>query len=426
MRRQITGLWQNPDFIKLWVGQAISAFGSHITWQALPLTALLLLAASPTELGFLTAAGTAPVLMFGLVAGVWVDRLPRRPIMIAADLGRTVLLGSIPLAAIFGILTMSQLFVVASLAGLLTVFFDIADQSYLPSLVEHEHIMEGNSKISASLSLAEITGPPVGGLVVQLITAPFAIAVDAISFLVSALCISLIRKPETRPEAPEQTQPVLREAFEGLRVVFNDPILRVLAFCDIQRTFFGNFIGTLYMIFIIRELQMPIWVSGVLVGVGGISSLAGSVVAQRLTRRFGVGKIIIWSAIITSAITFLIPLAGGPFWLAFTILLISQAGDVGWTVFFINQTSLRQSVTAEHQLGRVNASVYFLAGVAGLLGAIAGGVLGDLIGIRTTLLVAVTGYLLAVFWLIFSPVRNLEVLPERPRPVEQVAGIAPD
>ncbi len=426
MRRQITGLWQNPDFIKLWVGQAISAFGSHITWQALPLTAMLLLAASPTELGFLAAAGTAPVLVFGLVAGVWVDRLPRRPIMIAADLGRTVLLGSIPLAAIFGTLTLLQLFVVASLTGLLTVFFDIADQSYLPSLVEHEHIMEGNSKISASRSLAEITGQPVGGLLVQLITAPFAIAVDAVSFLVSALCISLIRKPETRPEAPEQTQPILREAFEGLRVVFNDPILRVLAFCDIQRTFFGNFIGTLYIIFIIRELQMPIWVSGVLVGVGGISSLAGSVVAQRLTRRFGVGKILIWSAIITSAITFVIPLAGGPFWLAFTILVISQAGDAVGTVFFINQTSLRQSVTAEHQLGRVNASIYFLAGVAGLLGAIASGVLGDLIGIRTTLLVAVTGYLLAVFWLIFSPVRKLEQLPERPRPVEQVAGIAPD
>lgn len=423
MNRRITGLWRHPDFMKLWVGQAISAFGSHITWQALPLTAMLILAASPTELGLLAAAGTAPVLFFGLVAGVWVDRLPRRPIMIAADLGRAVLLGSIPLTAIFGLLTMPQLFIVAGLTGLLTVFFDVADQSYLPSLVEHEHIMEGNSKISASRSLAEITGQPIGGLLVQLITAPFAIAVDAASFLVSALCISLIRKPEKRPEAPEENQPMLQEALEGLRVVFKDSILRVLAVCDVQRTFFGNFIGTLYMIFIIRELQMPVWVSGVLVGVGGISSLLGSVVAQRLTRRFGVGKILIWSAIITSVITFLIPLAGGPFWLAFSILVINQAGDVGWSVFFINQTSLRQSVTAEHQLGRVNASVYFLTGVAGLLGAIAGGVLGDLIGVRATLLLAVTGYLLGVGWLIFSPVRSLDQLPERPRPVEHFVEV---
>lgn len=418
MGRRITGLWRHPDFMKLWVGQAISAFGSHITWQALPLTALLILGAGPTELGLLAATGTAPVLFFGLMAGVWVDRLPRRPIMIVADLGRALLLGSIPLAAIFGLLTLPHLFVVAGLTGLLTVFFDVADQSYLPSLVEHEHIMEGNSKISASRSLAEITGQPIGGLLVQLITAPFAIAVDAVSFVVSALCISLIRKPETKPAAPEKSQPALQEALEGLGVLFKSAILRPLALCDIQRTFFGNFIGTLYMLFVIQELQMPVWVTGVLVGIGGISSLVGSVIAQPLTRRFGIGRSLIGSAVVTAVVTFLIPLAGGPFWLAFGLLVLSQAADIVYSVYFINQTSLRQSVTAPHQLGRVNASAYFLSGVAGLLGAVGGGILGDLLGLRATLFVAVTGYLLAALWLIFSPVRQLETLPESPAPVE--------
>ncbi|MBN9391246.1 MAG: MFS transporter [Chloroflexi bacterium] len=423
---QVRGsLWRQPDFVKLWVGQAISNFGSHITWQALPLTAMLVLGAGPTELGLLAATGTAPVLFFGLVAGVWVDRLPRRPVMIVADLGRMVLLGSIPVAAFFSALTIIQLFVVAALTGLLTVFFDVADQSYLPSLVEREHIMEGNSKITASKSLAEITGQPIGGVLVQVLTAPFAIAVDAASFLVSALCIGLIRKPENRSTEPEEAQPMLREALEGLQVVFKNKIQRALVLSEVQRAFFGSFIGTLYMIFIIRELQMPVWVSGVLIGVGGISSLAGSVIARRLTGRIGIGKSLIWSALLTSLITMLIPLAAGPFWLAFGLLVISQAGDIGWSIYLINQTSLRQSITPERQLGRVNASLYFLEGVAGLVGAVLSGGLGDLIGVRTTLFVAVAGFLAALGWLYFSPVRHLKELDEISPPLENLekAGV---
>jgi predicted MFS family arabinose efflux permease len=425
MERRKAGLWHQPDFMKLWVGQAISAFGSHITWQALPLTAMLILAASPTELGLLVAAGTAPVVVFGLVAGVWVDRLRRRPLMIAADLGRAFLLGSIPVAALFGWLSMAQLFIVTGLTGTLTLLFDVADQSYLPSLVEHEHIVEGNSKISASRSLAEITGQPAGGLLVQLITAPFAIAIDAVSFIISALCVSLIRKPEKKPGSLEQPQPVIQEALEGLRVVYNNDILKALALCEIQRTFFGEFIGTLYMIYIIRELQMPVWVTGVLVGVGGISSLLGSVIAERITRRFGIGKTLIGAAIITAAINALIPLSGGPFMAAFTILLLSQSGDAAWSISFINETSLRQAVTAGHQLGRVNATVYFLVGGAALVGAIGGGILGDLIGVRPTMWLAVGGTLLAGLWLIFSPVRQLVQLPENNPTVEELTTIAP-
>jgi len=168
---------------------------------------------------------------------------------------------------------------------------------------------------------------------------------------------------------------------------------------------------------------MPVWVSGVLVGVGGISSLVGSVFARRLTSRFGVGKSLIGSALITSLITLLIPIAAGPFWLAFGLLVLSQAGDFGWSVFLINQTSLRQSITTERQLGRVNAGVYFLAGVAGLVGSILSGVLGDLIGVRATLFVAVAGFLTALGWLYFSPVRHLNEIPEQSGPVEEAAKV---
>jgi MFS family permease len=411
--------------MKLWVGQTISAFGSHITWQALPLTALLLLSANTTQLGLLAAIETVPVILFGLMAGVWVDRLRRRPIMILADLGRAVLLGSIPLAAAFGVLSMAQLFVVAGLAGTLTVFFDIADQSYLPSLVEPAHLLEGNSKLSASRSLAELTGQPAGGVLVQLITAPLAIGADALSFLVSALCLGLIRKKESRPVATVERQSVKREALEGLRIVFSQPVLRALVLSDFQRIFFGSFMGALYLPFILRELQMPVWATGVLVGIGGVSSLAGSLLAERVSRRFGTGQIMIGSALVTGLINLLVPLASGPVWLAFGILVVGQLGDIGWSLLYINQTSLRQSVAAAHQLGRITASSQFVVGGAMLAGVVVGGALGDVIGLRLTLLVGMAGMLLAVGWLFFSPVRHLgRLTPVPAEPAEPLVELS--
>lgn len=408
---RFTGLWRHSDFMKLWAGQTISAFGSHITWQALPLTAVLVLAASPTELGLLAAIEAAPVLLVGLLAGAWVDRRRRRPIMIGCDLGRALLLASIPLAAIFGALSMAQLYLVAGLTGVLTVFFNVADRSYLPTLLPREELVEGNSKLSASSSIAEITGQPFGGLLVQLITAPFAIAADALSFLLSAFCINLIGKPEPQPAPPEQRENLVREALEGLRFVFGNLSLRALTFCSMQRSFFGNFIGPLYMVFVIRDLQMPVWVTGVLVGIGGISSLLGAALASCLTQRLGIGKALIGSCLLVSLLAFLIPLAGGPLWLALGLMILSQLGDAGWAIFHIGETSLLQALAPEHQLGRVNASNHFLTGGLALFGAILGGALGDLIGVRATLLVAVVGLLLSVFWLVYSPIRQTRQLP---------------
>ncbi len=190
------GLWRHPDFMKLWAGQTISELGSRITRDGVPYTAVIVLNAPASQMGFLTAVGAASVLLFGLLAGVWVDRFRRRPIMIAADLARAVILASIPIAAYAHRLSMAQLYVVIALAGFCTVFFDVAYQSYLPSLVERENLLEGNSKLAMSASAAEIAGPSLTGILVQLITAPIAILFDAISFLISAASVILIRKPE--------------------------------------------------------------------------------------------------------------------------------------------------------------------------------------------------------------------------------------
>ncbi len=409
MRNHFTGLWQHSDFMKLWIGQSISSFGSKISREALPLTAVLVLAASPTELGLLAALAVAPILMIGLVAGVWVDRVRCRPLMIASDLGRAVLLGSIPVAAVFGALSMSQLYVVAILVGTLTVFFDLADQSYLPSLIERENLLEGNSKLGASAAVAEIGGPALGGILVQLITAPFAIMLDALSFLASALCLGLIRKAEPRPTPPEGTQSMAREAFEGVRVVVNQPILRAIALSNGQSSFFGSFFAALYTLYAIRELKLSAGILGILIGIGGISALAGALLAEKITQRFGPGRTLIGALLFNCGMNFLIPLAqvGGPLLVAIAFLGVAQLGDIGGTIYAINERSLRQTIIPDQQLGRANAAMHVWAGGMALLGALVGGLLGGLMGMQLTLLVAASGGLLSILWLLFSPIRRL-------------------
>src|SRR5438105_11611746 len=190
------GLWRHPEFVKLWTGQTISRFGSEISQLAIPLAAALVLDASPAQMGLLSAFEFAPFLLLSLFAGVWVDRVRRRPVLIVADIGRAVILGSIPVAAVLGVLRIEQLYVVGLLTGVLTVFFDVAYQAYLPVLVSREHLVEGNSKLEVSRSVAQILGPGVAGALVQIITAPFAVAIDAASFIASALCLLPIRSPE--------------------------------------------------------------------------------------------------------------------------------------------------------------------------------------------------------------------------------------
>jgi MFS family permease len=281
MKRFAKGLWTNPDFVKIWAGQTISHMGNGITGIALPLTAVLVLSATPAQMGILSAFSGASVLVFGILAGVWVDRLRRRPILIVADLGRAILLATIPLAALIGVLHLTQLFIVAALVGILTVFFNVANQSFLPSLVPQEQIVEANSKLAMSVSLAEIGGPALAGPLVQLIGAPLAILCDAVSFLVSTLSIGLIRMRELPPVPSKSRQSIWRESIDGLRMIREHELLRSLAISTILFEFFGNFIATLYVLYIVRELHLPPIIIGFLIATGGVSAFIGTLVAQR-------------------------------------------------------------------------------------------------------------------------------------------------
>ncbi|HZT43359.1 MAG TPA: MFS transporter [Chthonomonadaceae bacterium] len=240
MRRYRTGLGNHPDFLKLWLGRTVSHFGSHITSLALALTAVLWLKATPVQMGLLAATGNAAILLFGLLAGVWVDRLRRRQILIATDLGRAVALASIPVAAMGGWLSLAQLYLVGALTGVQSVFFDVADRSYLPTLVSREQLLEANAKLHASEAVAEVSGQALAGILVQWLSAPIAILLDSLSYVFSALCLGLIRTPEPPPIASEERERAWREGITGLRVVLRNPFLRALAASESFREFFGG------------------------------------------------------------------------------------------------------------------------------------------------------------------------------------------
>ena len=404
-------LWRHPDFLKLWTGQTISELGSRITREGLPLTAVLVLGAQPEQMGFLAATGAASVLLFGLLAGVWADRIKRRPIMITADLLRAALLATIPAAAFAHRLSMAQLYVVIALAGFCTVFFDVAYQSYLPSLVEREDLVDGNSKLAQSSAIAEIVGPGLTGVLVQLITAPIAILFDAISFLVSAVSVWLVRKPEAGGQLRNHRH-LREETIAGLRFIFGHPLLRPLACFSACGFFCFGFMGTLYVLYTIRDLRMPPAALGVVIAVGGVGAMLGATLAPWVARILGVGRTFIGTMVAVVISYTLIVLAHGPVPMAMSFLVVQQLfGDMGFAIFNVNELSLRQTVAPADVLGRVNAAMQLLTRGIYPLGALAGGALAQNIGIRATLAVAVAGTALSIVWLLASPLRRLREVP---------------
>lgn len=402
-------LWQHRDFVKLWLGLSISKFGTRL--DALTFVALITLGASPAQLGWLGVAISAPVLFVALFAGVWVDRLRRRPVMIVADVGRALLLGSIPLAALFGVLTLAQVFIVAALAGVLAIFFDIANHSHLPTLVEREQIVEGNSKLEGSGEVVELIAPAAGGGLVQLLTAPIAVLVDALTFLCSAVSVAFIRTPEPEPVRNTDEENIWREIGEGLHILLRSKILRALTFKAMTDNFFGaGFFGTLYTYYALNELHLSPLVIGLLIGAGGAGGIIGAVFAERFALRYGVGRTLIISA--TVLIPFpLTPLAFGPLPLVIAMMLASQFfGDIMQAIYGITEVSLRQSLIPNRLIGRVAASNQFLSGGLIPFGAIAAGLLATLISARWSLLVADAGMAIGAISLIFSPLRNLQTV----------------
>lgn len=411
MRPALSGLWRHRNFRTLWAGETVSLFGSQITVLALPLTAVLTLHATPAQMGVLSALQFAPFLLIGLFAGVWVDRVRRRPLMLMADLGLAALLGTVPVAAWLGVLHIELLYVVGLLTGVLRVFFDVSYQSFLPALVGPEDLVEGNSKLGVSASLAQVAGPGVAGTLVQLLTATTAILGDAASFLVSALCLASIHVSEAVPPASDRRR-LWAELAEGVRTVSANPMLRGIAGCSSTNNFFGYVIQPLFVLYATRTLHFTPGMLGLVFGASGVGALVGAVVAARAAHARGLGRVIIGGITVGSLPWLVLPLVGGERGQAVTLLAVAWfVVGLGGTVYNINQLSLRQTLIPDRLLGRTNATMRFLVWGTIPLGSLLGGVLAERLGVQRTLALGAGGVLLGVPWVLFSPLRTLRTAP---------------
>ncbi len=406
-------LWRNHAFVRVWGAATISIFGSLVTRIALPLAAILVLGSGAIEVALLRSVELIATLIFGLVAGAWVDRLRRRPVLIWADLGRAALLGSIPIAFGLGVLTYWQLLIVSGLASILTTFFDAADNAYLPTIVERNQLVGANGALAASGSASEFTAFGISGFLVQLFTAPFAIAIDAISFVVSAVLLATIHREEAPPPPREDREPVLTEIRDGLRLVRHDPVLRAFVGAQMALHALWGIFGATWFLFVLEELHLGAAVLGVVAGVGGFSSFIGAIVATRATVRWGVGPVAIVAMLLAAVGNAFIPLApaGLPL-VAIGCLVVQQlVADSAVTVYDINEVSVRQTLVRDRALGRVSSTFHVAAVLAQLVATIAAGLLAESIGLRATSWLAPLGGLLGAAILWFSPVRHLMTLP---------------
>jgi MFS family permease len=410
-------LWRHADFLKLWAGQTISELGSVVTRTAVPLVALLVLGAGPLEMALLVVSGSLAILLVGFAAGAWVDRLRRRPLLIWTDAIRAFLLLSIPLAYAAHALRMEQLYVVMFAEACLGALFDAAYPAYVPSLIGVDRVVEGNSKLATSSSIAEIGGPGLAGSLVQIVSAPFAILVDAVSFAVSAVSLVLIRSPE--PPRPPRTSatPMRREIVEGLQLVRRHGVLRAMALRSVISHVAGSFYAVLYTIYLIRELHLSPFLLGVVVSAGGVGSLVGSFFAAGVIRRLGLGPALIWAAIGASILGVLTPLAQGPLALATFMVLVPQlVGDGLQTVSGVAEISLIQGLIPDRILGRVNATLnVFSHGIAYPIGALVAAAVGGWIGVRGGIGIGWAGMAISILLLVLSP------LPRIRRPADFVA-----
>jgi MFS family permease len=398
-------LWAHRDFLRLFAAQSVSLFGSEITLIALPLTAVLVLGASPVQMGFLAAVEKLPFMLVGLFAGVWVDRLRCRSVLVAADFGRAILLGSIPLAAGMGVLRIEHLFAVALLAGILTVFFDVAYQSFLPELVDRSQLTEGNGKLAGTRSIAEMAGPMLGSALLQIAAAPFAIAIDAASFVFSGLFLRSIRT-SSAPKAGAGDG-MLAEVAVGIRLVVRHPLLRPIAACSATMNLFYQMLAAVFILYVTTELQLAPALVGIIFGIGSLAGLAGAMLASHAAQRLGMGTALMASTVVSGLAGVLIALVR-PGDMTLPALVVGQMLMMfGVPIYNINQLSMRQAMTPAGLRGRVNATNRVLVWGTMPIGSLLGGVLGQMIGLQPTIAFAACGMLLAAVWIAASPVRKL-------------------
>jgi MFS family permease len=410
------GLWRHRDFLKLWSAETISQFGTQITALALPLVAIITLDVSAFAVAALGVVEFAPFLLFSLPVGVWVDRLPRRPILIIADLGRALLLLTIPAAFAFDALTIWQLYVVGFLFGIHTVFFDVAYQSYLPSLVERDRLVEGNSKLEISRSGAQLAGPGLAGILLEVMRAPLALVFDALSFIASGLFVLRIDKREehvpTREERREAKSSMRTELGEGLRWVLGNPYLRTIAASTATFNFFGNLMFAIILVYFVRALELTPGVIGLLFAIGNLGYLAGALTTNKISTRIGVGPAIVVGAM-TGIAMLLIPLAPQDPNGALPFLIVSGViSSFGVVLYNVTQVSMRQAITPERLQGRMNSVIRFIVWGVMPLGALTGGAIASALELRTAIWVGAIGMSFAWLPVAFGPVRKLREVPD--------------
>ena len=398
-------LWQHSDFLKLWTGQTISRLGSVVTRTALPLVALLVLRAGPREMAYLVISSSLGVLLVGLVAGAWVDRLRRRPILIWTDIIRAALLFWVPVAYAIGALRIEQLYGVAFIEACLASLFNSAYPAYVPSLIGTDRVVDANSKLATSSSIAEIGGPGLAGTLVQIAGAPFAILVDAFSFVASAVSLALIRSSEPLRPTRETTTRIAQEIVEGLWAVRRHVVVFPLALRSILGHVFGSFYGVLYSLYLLQDLHLDPFLLGIVISAGGVGSLVGSVFASRVIRALGIGPAIIWMALGSSALGVLTPLAQGPVLIATLMVFLPQLiGDGMQTIEGVGEISLVQGLIPDRILGRANATLEVVShGIGYPIGALAAAAIAEGIGVRGAIAVGWAGMAASLLFLIFSP-----------------------
>lgn len=419
-RKRSAKLIAHSGFRRLWLGQSVSEFGSQVTTLALPLAAVLVLHASTFQVGLLTTAGYAAFLLVGLPAGVWVDRMRRKSVMILADVVRTLVLASIPVAYGLGVLTLAQLYAVTFIQGVATVFFDVAYMSYVPGLVGREHVVEANAKLQATVSVAQVSGPSAAGFLIGLLSAPVAFVADAASFVVSVLSLLAIRDREPAPERHD-TRSLRAEMAEGLRFVVKQPILRMIAGCTSTSNLFGSAIFAISVVFLVRQVHLDASTIGLLASLGAIGGVVGAVSCGVLRRWIGSARIIWLSITVTAPFTLLLPLTfPGPGLICYAVGMFMFS--FGAVVYNVHQASFRQLLCPPRLLGRMNATIRFIVWGTLPLGGLLGGALGSWLGNRDAMWVGAIGMSLAPIWVLASPLLRMRDTEAVPDPETEATG----
>jgi len=410
-------LLRQPGFLKLWIGQSVSVIGSQISGLAFPVLAVTYLHANEFEMGLLNAADTSAFLVFGLLAGALVDRWVKRKVMLVADLVRMVAVAVIPILWMLGVLNIYHLIVIGAVLSIATVFFDVSYQSYIPILLPKEYIGIGNARLETSSQISGIAGPGIVGALLNIFKAPVILIFDAVSFFISALSLWFIKDRE-QPKPKEDRKPLKTEIAEGLKFVWNQKLIRAISFTTSTSNLFGTVVGTMFALYLLspENLNLSVTSFGILMSIGSIGGLIGATATPRLIKLVGEGPLVVWSALLSGAVQFLIPLA---WYIPREWSLVPLAGQAFFTSFFaltynITQVTARQRLCPEHLLGRMNASIRFMVWGSMPIGALISGVLGTVFGVFPTIWIGCIFGLFCAGFVFFSPLRTMRQMPDKP------------